>query len=214
MSANKIKRNPLDNLTLDQVIELWQNHPDKSERLGAFDAFLLKYGLKIASGLTALLIAVDTLSGKDAVMTNDDRREGERILKSLSPDLGEGIEKFNNIRDSIANPLEVGTKRPLKTVRQVMRWFKKGDHIAVDRDLYSHHAIYDGNSGVVEYDDYVVKTATLAEFAQGAKIYRVEETPAYTPDEIMARAYSRMGERQYDLLFNNCENFATWCRCG
>ena len=95
-----------------------------------------------------------------------------------------------------------------------MRWFKKGDHIAVDRELYSHHAIYDGNGGVVEYDDYVVKTATLAEFAQGAKIYRVEETPVYTPDEIMERAYSRMGEREYDLLSNNCENFATWCRCG
>ena len=214
MSANKINRSPLGNLPLDQAIELWQNHPDESERLGAFDALLLKYGIKIASGLTALLIAMDTFSGKDAVMTNDDRREGERILKSLSPNLGEGIEKFNNIRDSIANPLEVGAKRPLKTIRQVMRWFKKGDHIAVDRELYSHHAIYDGNGGVVEYDDYVVKTATLAEFAQGAKIYRIEETPAYTPDEIMERAYSRMGERQYDLLSNNCENFATWCRCG
>lgn len=214
MKKNEPFRNPLDNLTADQVIELWQNHPDESERLGLADAFLLKWGLKIASGLTALLIAMDSLSGEDALMTNDDRREGERIVKTLSPNIGKRIEQLNNVRDSIANPLEVGEKRSLKTIRQVIRWFKKGDHIAVDRDLYSHHAIYDGNGGVVEYDDYVVKTATLAEFAQGAKMYRVEEKAAYTPDEIMERAYSRMGEREYDLLFNNCENFATWCRCG
>lgn len=214
MKKNEPFQNPLDNLTADQVIELWQNHPDESERLGLADGFLLKWGLKIASGLTALLIAMDSLSGEDALMTNDDRREGERIVKTLSPNIGKRIEQLNNVRDSIANPLEVGEKRSLKTIRQVMRWFKKGDHIAVDRDLYSHHAIYDGNGGVVEYDDYVVKTATLAEFAQGAKMYRVEEKAAYTPDEIMERAYSRMGEREYDLLFNNCENFATWCRCG
>ena len=214
MKKNEPFRNPLDNLTANQVIELWQNHPDASERLGLADAFLLKWGLKIASGLTALLIAMDSLSGEDALMTNDDRREGERIVKTLSPNIGKRIEQLNNVRDSIANPLEVGEKRSLKTIRPVIRWFKKGDHIAVDRDLYSHHAIYDGNGSVVEYDDYVVKTATLAEFSKGAKMYRVEEKAAYTPDEIMERAYSSMGEREYDLLFNNCENFATWCRCG
>ena len=203
-----------DGLTLDEVIEMWKNHPDKSERLSPWEELALRGGMKLASALTALLVFMDTLSGEDAVLSKDDRREAERLLKTLSPDIGKSIEQFNNIQDSIANPLAVGTKRSLKTIRQVLRWFKKGDHIAVDRDLYSHHAIYDGNGGVVEYDDYIVKTATLANFAQGAKIYKVEEDAVYTPEEIMERAYSRMGERQYDLLSNNCENFATWCRCG
>ena len=211
MSAERYKP---DGLTLDEVIEMWKNHPDESERLGFLEEIGLRCGMKLASALTALLVYMDTLSGENAVLSTDDRREAERILKTLSPDIGNGIEKFNNIRDSIANPLEVGEKRPLKTIRKAIRWFKKGDHIAVDRELYSHHAIYDGNGGVVEYDDYVVKTATLADFAQGAKIYRVKEESVYTPEEIMERAYSRMGERQYDLLSNNCENFATWCRCG
>lgn len=203
-----------DNLTLDQVIEMWKNHPDESERLGFFEEIALRGGMKIASALTAILVGMDTLSGDDAVLRKEDRREAERILKTLSPDIGRGVEQLNNVKDSIANPLEVGMKRPMKTIRQVMRSFHKGDHIAVDRDLYSHHAIFDGKNGVVEYDDYVVKTATLKKFAKGAYIYKVEEEAIYTPDEIMERAYSRMGERQYDLLFNNCENFATWCRCG
>lgn len=211
MSAERYKP---DGLTLDEVIEMWKNHPDESERLGFLEEIGLRCGMKFASALTALLVGMDALSGEDAVLSKDDRREAERILKTISPGIGKNVEQFNNIRDSIANPLEVGTKRPMKTIRQVMRSFHKGDHIAVDRDVYSHHAIYDGKRGVIEYDDYVVKAATLEEFAKGAYIYKVEEEAIYTPDEIMERAYSRMGERQYDLLFNNCENFATWCRCG
>ncbi len=203
-----------DGLTLDQVIEIWKNSPDESERLGFLEEIALRGGMKLVSALTAILVALDTLSGNDAVMSRDDRREAERILKTLSPDIGFGVEQLNNIHDSIANPLEIGSKRPIKTIRQVMRSFKKGDHIAVDRELYSHHAIYDGKGGVIEYDDYVVKMATLKEFSKGASIYKVEEEAVYTPDEIMERAYSRLGEKAYDLLYNNCEHFATWCRCG
>jgi hypothetical protein len=32
--------------------------------------------------------------------------------------------------------------------------------------------------------------------------------------EIIKRALSRIGERGYDLLLNNCEHFARWCRYG
>ena len=31
-------------------------------------------------------------------------------------------------------------------------------------------------------------------------------------DEIIERAKSRLGERKYNALFNNCEHFAYWCR--
>ena len=30
----------------------------------------------------------------------------------------------------------------------------------------------------------------------------------------LARAESRLGEGEYDLVFNNCEHFANWCRTG
>jgi phage shock protein A len=31
---------------------------------------------------------------------------------------------------------------------------------------------------------------------------------------VIHRAQSRLGERKYNLLFNNCEHFATWCKTG
>lgn len=36
----------------------------------------------------------------------------------------------------------------------------------------------------------------------------------YTPEETVARARSRLGETSYNLLTNNCEHFAIWCKTG
>ena len=36
----------------------------------------------------------------------------------------------------------------------------------------------------------------------------------YSTDEICARAISEIGKQKYNLLFTNCEHFATWCRYG
>lgn len=34
------------------------------------------------------------------------------------------------------------------------------------------------------------------------------------PDEVIKRARSRIGERKYSVLTNNCEHFAVWCKTG
>lgn len=36
----------------------------------------------------------------------------------------------------------------------------------------------------------------------------------YTPEETIERAKSRIGEHKYNLLLNNCEHFAVWCKTG
>jgi hypothetical protein len=36
----------------------------------------------------------------------------------------------------------------------------------------------------------------------------------FSPDAIVARAESRLGERRFDLVLNNCEHFASWCKTG
>lgn len=36
----------------------------------------------------------------------------------------------------------------------------------------------------------------------------------YSPDETVRRARSRIGERSFNLGFNNCEYFAVWCKTG
>lgn len=35
-----------------------------------------------------------------------------------------------------------------------------------------------------------------------------------SPDAVVARAESRLGEVGFDVWLNNCEHFATWCRTG
>ena len=43
-------------------------------------------------------------------------------------------------------------------------------------------------------------------------IFKTLEYHLFTPEETVERAYSRLGEREYDLVNNNCEHFAIWCK--
>ncbi len=36
----------------------------------------------------------------------------------------------------------------------------------------------------------------------------------YSPEKTVKRARSRLGEKEYNLLLNNCEHFAIWCKTG
>ena len=36
----------------------------------------------------------------------------------------------------------------------------------------------------------------------------------YSEQEIVKRAKSKLGEQGYNILFQNCEHFVTWCRYG
>ena len=38
--------------------------------------------------------------------------------------------------------------------------------------------------------------------------------PEKAPEETVKRARSRIGERSFNLGFNNCEYFAVWCKTG
>ena len=36
----------------------------------------------------------------------------------------------------------------------------------------------------------------------------------YSPDDTIERAKMRLGESSYNLIFNNCEHYAIWCKTG
>ncbi len=42
-------------------------------------------------------------------------------------------------------------------------------------------------------------------------LLRMMNYKRYSPDEIVERARSKIGEERYSLLLNNCEHFAIWC---
>jgi hypothetical protein len=100
----------------------------------------------------------------------------------------------------------------------------QGDQIYVLRPylqiqgLYEHHGIDCGDGTVIHYrktNETISRTPFLT-FSHGLKVYIREYITSFcfVPEIVIQRAKSRLGEQQYNLLFNNCEHFATWCKTG
>lgn len=96
-----------------------------------------------------------------------------------------------------------------------------GDHLSVDYGLYTHHGIELGENLVIHYGrglsdikNAKVEIVSLETFANGKEVKFVDSPCSYSTEEITRRAKSRLGESRYDLLDNNCEHFANWCRSG
>lgn len=99
-----------------------------------------------------------------------------------------------------------------------------GDQIYVWRNfsnlegVYQHHGIDVGDGSVIHYrkPSEIIEQTSYDTFSQGNLVY-VREYPqgfCFIPDVVVKRAFSRLGENKYNLLFNNCEHFATWCKTG
>jgi Lecithin retinol acyltransferase/PspA/IM30 family len=98
----------------------------------------------------------------------------------------------------------------------------RGDQIYVMRELfdldgaYEHHGIDCGDGSVIHYrkPSETIERTSIDVFAKGGRVFVRPYQVCYIPDTVILRAESRLGERQYNLLFNNCEHFATWCKTG
>ncbi|EDX83757.1 NC domain family [Synechococcus sp. PCC 7335] len=97
----------------------------------------------------------------------------------------------------------------------------RGDQIYAMREVagipYEHHGIDRGDGSVIHYskqDEAVIKQTPLATFARGEAIKVKPQPTAFIPSLVIERAESRLGEKEYDLFFNNCEHFANWCKTG
>ncbi|AOY80071.1 lecithin retinol acyltransferase family protein [Moorena producens JHB] len=83
--------------------------------------------------------------------------------------------------------------------------------------VYQHHGIDCGDGSVIHYrkNTETIERTSLATFALGeTKIYVRQYSVCLIADVVIRRAKSRLGERQYNLIFNNCEHFANWCKTG
>jgi hypothetical protein len=57
-----------------------------------------------------------------------------------------------------------------------------------------------------------VEEVTLSHFSMGRAVRIVQHSESkYSPQEIVLRARSRLGENKYHVLRNNCEHFCNWC---
>ena len=91
------------------------------------------------------------------------------------------------------------------------------DHLEVPRQhgLFNHHGIDLGDGTVAHYlEGREILRSPLEDFSQGQPVSVVEHADASTPGVTLRRAMGRIGEQNYNLLFNNCELFAPWCKTG
>lgn len=133
-------------------------------------------------------------------------------------------EKISNTLHTVGNFTDANLGYGISGIFESKREAKKGDHIKVkrikynlERNLYTHHGIYCGDGQVIHYLREGVRITSLEEFADGEKVHILSEIQSprrYDADEIISRAKSRLFECEYNLINNNCENFARWCRNG
>lgn len=115
-------------------------------------------------------------------------------------------------------------------------WVKKkpvkADHIRVMRigGLYAHHGVYvsddevihftgKDNDSVLDWSKCKVIKTDLATFLKGGTVEVKEYTDEefqdlYSPEQIITYARSCIGDKGYNLAFNNCEHFANVCTLG
>ena len=86
---------------------------------------------------------------------------------------------------------------------------------------FKHYGIDCGDT-VIHYADFGKYHQIICQpwnsFLQGGN-YQYEydsnyQGVCYSPEIIIQRAKSRLGERKYDLWTNNCEHFVRWCKTG
>ena len=134
-------------------------------------------------------------------------------------------------RDSRGNKREVPMLRA-SSLDQI----KRGDHICFDRILYTHHAIVEsvdelnGEVTVIEYSNTAKqfccdnstppKNPGLAVVVR--RTFQLKDDPVNVikhdrcsdPETVVSRAKSKLGERNYNPISNNCEHLALWCKTG
>ena len=91
------------------------------------------------------------------------------------------------------------------------------DHLQVPRrhGLFNHHGIDLGDGTVAHYlEGREILRSPVSEFSQGEVVSVMDHADASPAGVTLRRAMSRLGEQNYNMLFNNCEHFATWCKTG
>lgn len=109
---------------------------------------------------------------------------------------------------------------------------QRGDHIRVQRmeGLYAHHGVYVSDREVIHFtgadDDSILDwdkpevistdlTTFLKDGTLEVKEYTDEEfADLYSPEQIVNYAHACLGDKGYNLIFNNCEHFANVCTLG
>ncbi|MFC8664309.1 lecithin retinol acyltransferase family protein [Streptomyces sp. NPDC057199] len=98
----------------------------------------------------------------------------------------------------------------------------RGDHYEVIRFGYRHHGIDIGDGTVVHFtgeplrkSQATVQRTSWDDFARGdPHVVVTYDGWTWTPDHVCLRALRMVGVTGYQLMRNNCEHFASFCKAG
>lgn len=98
----------------------------------------------------------------------------------------------------------------------------RADHIYVSRGPYTHHGVDAGDGTVIHFTgepgtakiNAAIERTPMGDFLKGGELKTRRYGKRDGADTTMTRAESRLGEKGYHLVVNNCEHFATWCCTG
>lgn len=95
-----------------------------------------------------------------------------------------------------------------------------GDDIRIRRATLSQFKNGASNVFVIDFEAYrdYVENPELFDFRGLLKLAFDDlfgnEMTIYSPEETVERAESQLGKGKYNLVVNNCEHFAVWCKTG
>ncbi|XP_053407208.1 phospholipase A and acyltransferase 1-like isoform X2 [Mercenaria mercenaria] len=104
--------------------------------------------------------------------------------------------------------------------------FERGDIVAFPRIGYTHYGIYVGRGKIIHFDgskdqkgaDATVRIGDLHKVPGSSRKYICnkldKDYKPFSPTKIVSNAESMLGYSKYNIIGNNCEHFAMWCRYG
>lgn len=153
----------------------------------------------------------------------DGFNENDKIYVTLSSNL-----HFKNYRMKDDKKLCFNIKAGnSSTLSRIVRKPQYGDIVGTTDNFmgykYNHYGIYIGNNKVIHYcsntgtatDAQIKETDMDTYFKPGNYlILNVKSSVEFNPKETVKRAETRLGEKSYNLLENNCEHFVIWAKTG
>lgn len=108
------------------------------------------------------------------------------------------------------------------------RQLKPGDQVSFNRGVYSHHAVVeevlsDSKIRVIHFSGENKSNSTVhreemdcSEDIRKGKmlLHEYDKGESLSPDKVLENARAKLSEGDYNLIRNNCEQFATKCKTG
>lgn len=145
---------------------------------------------------------------------------GEKYTLSLSQDVHSQNKKLPKAIDM---PFTIKSDA-LPKCTKAYRAANPGDIVGVASNFqgydYCHYGIYIGDNKVIHYSstDGTMKSAEICigymdtHFPKDKYFVLDFDNVKFSAEDTIKRAQSRLGEKSYDLITNNCEHFAVWCK--